>query len=121
MSGGQAASRRSTLLEPTRRLIDIRRTTREQAGLPADARIAGDQSFQRHGVVVHCAHKNQDPVHGRPDGAQGDEEGTSRARVKIRRAQGLPARHGDGGATCAAENAHSEAQESLTGALSTLK
>ena len=42
----------------------------------------------------------------------------SRVRVKIQRAQGRTARHGDGAATCAAENAHSEAQETLTGDLS---
>ena len=114
MSGGQAASRRSTLLEPTRRLIDIRRTTHRLARSKADMRIADARNHSRYGIMVHCAHKNQDPVHGRPDGAQGDEEGTSKARVKIQRAEGMAARHGCGAAICAAESAHSEAKESLT-------
>ena len=89
MSGGQAASRRSTLLEPTRRLIDIRRTTREQAGLPADVRIAGDQSFQRHGVVVLLAHQNQDPVQGRSHGVQDDPANGEHGAPANRRAHGL--------------------------------
>ena len=58
--------------------------------------------------------QSQGPPHGRPDGAQGDEEGTSKARVKIQRAEGMAARHGCGAAICAAESAHSEAKESLT-------
>ena len=67
MSGGQAASRRSTLLEPTRRLIDIRRTTHRLARSKADMRIADARNHSRYGIMVHCAHKNQDPVHGRPE------------------------------------------------------
>ena len=56
MSGGQAASRRSTLLEPTRRLIDIRRTTHRLARSKADMRIADARNHSRYGIMVHCAH-----------------------------------------------------------------
>ena len=111
-------SRRSTLLGLTHRLIGMRRATREQARSRAGLRIPGTRNCGRYGVMVHCAHQNQDHPQGRPAGAQGNEEGTSKARVKIQRAEGMAARHGCGAAICAAESAHSEANEALTCALS---
>ena len=87
-----------------------RHASSEQARSKAGLRAPGARNCKRHGVMVHCAHQSQDPPHGRPDGAQGDHEGASRARAKIRRAKGMAARHGCGAAICAAESAHNGAQ-----------
>ena len=55
-------SRRSTLLGLTRRLIGMRRATREQARSRAGLRIPGTRNCRRYGVMVHCAHQNKDPL-----------------------------------------------------------